>query len=231
MPGFQDLFLSYTFISPTAVCSSTAPRKGPVQFKGGTTHSCGVQVFKNNVHPSLLRVTTPLGHQEQRLSLEMLLFAPIAERAADCNWDSAQDEPLEARGGKAASHFLLPGAKRLARDPAKSENLSPFQPLEWESELWLSSRGSQGWECRFTGCPEDELRPWQRPRAAGDDTAEQNLGKEKQGTANLLCGKGKSGEESWNKKVTFERKRDNSKVLKRLYMSEDLRLMRRQRDH
>lgn len=176
-----------------------------MQFKGGTTHSCGVhQVFTNNVHHSLFRVTTPLGHQEQRLSLEMLLFAPIAERAADCHWDSAQDEPLEARGGKAASHFLLPGAKRLARDPAKSENLSPFQPLEWESELW--SRGSQGWECRFTGCPEDELRPWQRPRAAGDDTAEQNLGKEKQGTANLLCGKGKVGKESLGRKAGTKKK-------------------------
>lgn len=206
MPGFQDLFLSYTFISPTAVCSSTAPRKGAVQFKGGTTHSCGVQVFKNNVHPSLLRVTTPLGHQEQRLSLEMLLFAPIAERAADCNWDSAQDEPLEARGGKAASHFLLPGAKRLARDPAKSENLSPFQPLEWESELWLSSRGSQGWECRFTGCPEDELRPWQRPRAAGDDTAEQNLGKKTRAQPTCCVGKESLGRRTGTKKSPLKEK-------------------------
>lgn len=43
--------------------------------------------------------------------------------------------------------------------------------------------------------PRGELRPRQRPRAPRDDTAEQNLGKEKQGTTNLLYGKGKDVED------------------------------------
>lgn len=58
--------------------------------------------------------------------------------------------------------------------------------------------------CRFAGFPEDELRPGQRAGAPRGDTAERNLGKEKQGTSNLLCEKGKEGKKAMQ----------NSKVLK-----------------
>lgn len=94
----------------------------------------------DSLHPSLLRVTASLGHQEQRLSMEMLLFALSCRLQLGFSARRA----VEARGGKAAWHFLLPGAERPAQDPAEPEALSPFQPLELRSELSSSSRSSWG---------------------------------------------------------------------------------------
>lgn len=161
------------------------------------------------------------------LPMEMLLFAAFApgvERAADCNWDSAQDEPWK-------------------REVEKLHRLSSCQVLRDCLGIQQSRRLCpyfSPWNCKVSF---DRAPGAHRDGDAGSrDAQRMSLGHGKGQELHVMTQQSKiwvkksraqptcsAGKEKSGGKTCLKEKGEIPKVLKRLYMSEDLRLMRKEK--